>query len=91
METIKKNNLSFFERVKEFNLLESILTSLIPEEFEVSQLAIYCNKHNSTIRIHLAKNYKEGKDYYQKVVGGKILIARPVAIQIRRYYANKEK
>jgi len=70
----------------------SILLSLIPNEFLVSQLAKLCDKHQHTIRVHLQNNYIEGEDYYRKnpkIKGSKMLIAKATAIQIRSFYAEK--
>jgi len=66
----------------------ALMESLIPLEFEVSQLAIICNLKNVTLRKHLYLNYKEGEDYYQKVKNGKIVIARPCALKIKEHYAK---
>lgn len=82
---------SYIKKIKEMYDFQISLLSLIPDEFEVSELAIICGKHNSTIRDHLYTNYVEGKDYYpmSNKKGAKIVIAKETAIQIRDHYAKK--
>ena len=72
-------------------ITEKLLISLIPNVFEVSHLATICNRHSSTIRVHLVNNYIEDKDYYKQTPkkNSKILIAKAAAIQIRKHYAKK--
>ena len=64
------------------------LDLLLPEDITLSFLSGVCNKNRDTLRKYLVKNYVDGRDYHQKVKGGKLYVARAAALEIRRHYVK---
>jgi len=64
------------------------LDLLLPERVGLSDLARMCSRSRDTVRKYLYSRYQDGRDYFQEVRGGKIYIAREVALEIRRKYVK---
>jgi len=67
------------------------LNLILPEVVTIAYLSVLTGKDKSTIKGYLFRNFREGKDYFQRVKNGKIYVVRAAAVAIRDYYANKEK
>lgn len=72
---------------KGLNIIDN-LDLLLPEDIDLSYLAGLCGKGRDTIRKYLITNFIDGEDYFQKVEGGKIYVARAAALDIRRHYVK---
>ena len=66
------------------------LLAMQPLEYELGELSHIVGRERDTLRKHLIGNYRDGVDYWQKAKKGKIYVARPAAIQIRRHYARSK-
>jgi len=64
------------------------LDLLLPEDITLDFLCGVCGKGRDTLRKYLIRNYVDGRDYHQKVKGGKLYVARAAALEIRSHYVK---